>query len=97
MSSFSPMKVTAQKYKFLESQGLKEKQLGEPDVWEAEIEDCLSPGVAIHHRQLTRSCLLTKEEKQNKQDNIKTDGKYNKEGELIEEKDPENSEYEDKA
>ena len=65
MSSFSPMKVTAQKYKFLESQGLKEKQLGEPDVWEAEIEDCLSLGVAIHHRQLTRSCLLTKEEKQN--------------------------------
>lgn len=59
------MKVTAQKYKFLEILGLKEQLLEEPDVWEAEAEDCLSPGVAVHHRRLKRSCLLTKKEKQN--------------------------------
>lgn len=39
----------------------------------------------------------TKAETEDKQDDIRTEGKYNKEGELIEEKDPENSEYEDKA
>lgn len=43
--------------------------------------------------------LTEKAEKEEKEDedNIKTEGKYDKEGKLIEEKDPEKQDYEDKA